>query len=105
MAQSLVGMVVCGLGRLIGFLSLPPESPVVCPNCGSDHVVLLAVSGEISDREQNQEDKSPDPSWSPDPACDLADHSGHPSASVGIPPQASTSHGHGSWSLSPSEYR
>ncbi|XP_051009982.1 serine/threonine-protein kinase 11-interacting protein [Acomys russatus] len=81
------------------------ESPIVCPNCGSDHVVLLAVSGEVSSREQSQEDKSPDSSWSPDPTCDLADHSGHPSASDGISPQASTSHGRSSWSLSPTPGR
>ncbi|XP_021482042.1 serine/threonine-protein kinase 11-interacting protein [Meriones unguiculatus] len=78
------------------------ESPVVCPNCGSDHVVLLAVTGEIRNREQNQEDKSPDSSQSLGSACDLADHSGHPSTSDAIPPQASTSHDESSWGLSPS---
>lgn len=95
---------VCALGRLTGSLSLPPESPVVCPNCGSDHVVLLAVSGEISNREQTQGDKPPDPSGVPDPVCDLANHSSHPSGSDGTPPQTSIAHGRSSWSLSPSEY-
>ncbi|XP_055472321.1 serine/threonine-protein kinase 11-interacting protein [Psammomys obesus] len=77
------------------------ESPVVCPNCGSDHVVLLAVTGEIRNREQNQEDKSPDSSQPLGSACGLADHSGHPSTSDGIPPQASTSQDQSSWGLSP----
>nr|XP_038939302.1 serine/threonine-protein kinase 11-interacting protein isoform X6 [Rattus norvegicus] len=71
------------------------ESPVVCPNCGSDHVVLLAVSGEVPNRERNQEEQSSDS------ACDLADHSGCPSVPDGIPPQASISHGCSSWNLSP----
>lgn len=71
------------------------ESPVVCPNCGSDHVVLLALSGEVPNREQNQEDQSSDS------ACDGADHSGYTSVPDGIAPQASIAHGHSSWSLSP----
>lgn len=71
------------------------ESPVVCPNCGSDHVVLLAVSGEVPNRERNQEDQSADS------ACDLADHGGCPSVPAGIPPQAPISHGCSSWNLSP----
>lgn len=104
-AGNIMGMVGCALGRLTGSLSLPPESPVVCPNCGSDHVVLLAMSGEIPSREQSQGDKPPDPPGFPDPDCDLADHSGHPSGSDGTLPQASISNGHSSWSLSPSEYR
>lgn len=77
---------------------LPSEFPVVCPNCGSDHVVLLAVSGEVPNRERNQQDQSTDS------ACDLADHGAYPSMPDGIPPQTSISHGHSSWSLSPSEY-
>ncbi|XP_028616536.1 serine/threonine-protein kinase 11-interacting protein isoform X2 [Grammomys surdaster] len=72
------------------------ESPVVCPSCGSDHVVLLTVSEEVLNRERNQEDQSADS------VCDLADHGGYPSAPDGIPPQASVCHGHSSWSLSPS---
>lgn len=95
MAGSIVSIV---LERLTGYLSLPPESPVVCPNCGSDHVVLLSVSEEVLNRERNQEDQSADS------ACDLADHSGYPSSPDGIPPQASISHGRSSWSLSPCEY-
>lgn len=102
---SITSMVGCALGRLTGSLSVTPESPVVCPNCGSDHVVLLAVSGEIPNREQNPEDKPPDPPGFPGPNCDLANHSDHPSGSDGTPPQASVSHGCNSWSLSPSEYR
>lgn len=86
------------LGRLTACLSHPPESPVVCPNCGSDHVVLLAVSGEVPSRERNQEEQSSDS------ACDLADHGGCPSVPDGILPQASISHGCSSWNLSPSEY-
>lgn len=77
-----------------------PESPVVCPNCGSDHVVLLAVSGEIPNREQNPEDKPPDPPGFPGPARDLDNHSDHPSGSDDTLPQASVSHGHSSWNLS-----
>ncbi|XP_059134329.1 serine/threonine-protein kinase 11-interacting protein [Peromyscus eremicus] len=82
-----------------------PESPVVCPNCGSDHVVLLAMSGEIPDKEQTQGDKRPAPSGFPDPVCDLANHSGHPSGSDGTPPQTSIAHGCSSWSLSPTPER
>ncbi|XP_052048753.1 serine/threonine-protein kinase 11-interacting protein isoform X1 [Apodemus sylvaticus] len=74
------------------------ESPVVCPNCGSDHVVLLAVSGEVPNREQNQEGQSVDS------ACDRADHSGDPSVPDGVAPQESIAHGRSSWSLSPSEW-
>lgn len=61
-------------------------------------MVLLTVSEEVLNRERNQEDPSEDS------ACDLADHSGYPSAPDGIPPQTSVSHGCSSWSLSPCEY-
>lgn len=60
-------------------------------------MVLLALSGEVPNREQNQEDQSSDS------ACDRADHSGYPSVPDGIAPQASIVHGRSSWSLSPSE--
>lgn len=61
-------------------------------------MVLLTVSEEVLNREQNQEDQSADS------GCDLADHGGYPSVPDGIPPQASISHGRSSWSLSPREY-
>ncbi|XP_008824021.1 serine/threonine-protein kinase 11-interacting protein isoform X2 [Nannospalax galili] len=78
------------------------ESPVVCPNCRSDHVVLLTVSGETPSREQNEGDKTPAPSWSPSPVYDSAGHSDHPNGPDSIPPQTSISRVCSSWSLSPS---
>nr|XP_045003570.1 serine/threonine-protein kinase 11-interacting protein isoform X3 [Jaculus jaculus] len=76
-------------------LSQKTEPLAVCPNCGSDHVVLLAVSG------QTQEEKSPTPSQSPSSVCDLAGHSDHLSRPDSFAPQAPTSHGCSSWGLSP----
>lgn len=74
-----------------------PESPAVCPSCGSDHVVLLALSGDTPHREQNQAEQSPAPSQSPSPGCDSSGHSDHPSRADNI----LVSHGRSSWSLSP----
>ncbi|XP_005395565.1 PREDICTED: serine/threonine-protein kinase 11-interacting protein [Chinchilla lanigera] len=72
------------------------ESPAVCPSCGSDHVVLLALSGETPHREQNQAEQPPAPSQSSSPVCDSPGHS-DPSRADNI----LVSHGRSSWSLSP----
>ncbi|EHA97545.1 Serine/threonine kinase 11-interacting protein [Heterocephalus glaber] len=77
------------------------ESPAVCPSCGSDHVVLLALSGETPYREQNQAEQSPAPSQAPSPGCDSPGHSDHPSRADNI----LVSHGRSNWSLSPSGER
>ncbi|KAM5155738.1 serine/threonine-protein kinase 11-interacting protein isoform 1-T2 [Callospermophilus lateralis] len=77
------------------------ESPAVCPSCGSDHVVLMTLSEETSNREQNHGQQSPVSSQSSSPVCDTPGHSDHPSNADIVPPQASISHGHSSWSLSP----
>ncbi|KAM6152893.1 serine/threonine-protein kinase 11-interacting protein [Erethizon dorsatum] len=77
------------------------ESPAVCPSCGSDHVVLLALSGETPQREQNRAEQSPAPSQSFSPVCDSPGHSDHPSRADTI----LVSHGRSSWGLSPSGER
>ncbi|XP_040842509.1 serine/threonine-protein kinase 11-interacting protein [Ochotona curzoniae] len=78
------------------------ESPAVCPNCGSDHVVLLAVSGRSPDRERNQGEHSPVPCESPGAACDPSGHSDHSAGTADDSHQApSSSHSRSSWSLSP----
>ncbi|XP_021585667.2 serine/threonine-protein kinase 11-interacting protein isoform X1 [Ictidomys tridecemlineatus] len=81
------------------------ESPAVCPSCGSDHVVLMTLSEETSNREQNHGQQSPVSSQSSSPVCDTPGHSDHPSSADIVPPQAPISHGHSSWSLSPSPER
>ncbi|KAM4836137.1 serine/threonine-protein kinase 11-interacting protein isoform 1-T1 [Thomomys bottae] len=75
------------------------EFPTACPNCGSDHVVLLAVSGETLNREQNQGEQSPAPSQSP--VFHQPSQSDPPSRADGIPPDLSISQSCGSWSFSP----
>jgi hypothetical protein len=85
-------------------VSTSPESPAVCPNCGSDHVVLLALSGEPFNREQNQGEQLQTPSQSPSSVCDCPGHSNQLNKADSIPPQVSISHGDSSWSLSPREY-
>nr|XP_020030433.1 serine/threonine-protein kinase 11-interacting protein isoform X1 [Castor canadensis] len=77
------------------------ESPAVCPNCGSDHVVLLALSGEPFNREQNQGEQLQTPAQSPSSVCDCPGHSNQLNKADSIPPQVSISHGDSSWSLSP----
>ncbi|XP_008057087.1 serine/threonine-protein kinase 11-interacting protein [Carlito syrichta] len=78
------------------------ESPAVCPNCGSDHVVLLALSGGTPIREWKQGEHSPAPSQSASPVCDRPGLSDHHNRAKSSPPQASIAHDHNSWSLSPS---
>ncbi|XP_062048666.1 serine/threonine-protein kinase 11-interacting protein [Lepus europaeus] len=77
------------------------ESPAVCPHCGSDHVVLLALSGTTPTWEQKQGEPSPVPCQSLSPASDPSGHGDHLDGADGIPPQAPISHTRSSWSLSP----
>ncbi|XP_045415045.1 serine/threonine-protein kinase 11-interacting protein isoform X1 [Lemur catta] len=76
------------------------ESPAVCPNCGSDHVVLLAQSGRTPNREQKQGEQSPAPSQCASPGCDPAGLRDHHSRAESILPQAPIARDHNSWSLS-----
>nr|XP_006207274.1 serine/threonine-protein kinase 11-interacting protein isoform X1 [Vicugna pacos] len=78
------------------------ESPAVCPNCGSDHVVLLAVSRGTPSGEQRPGEQFPAPSQSPSAVHDPPGHSDHTSSA---PSQAPVSHDHHSWSLSPPSER
>uniref|UniRef100_A0A8C7A124 Serine/threonine-protein kinase 11-interacting protein n=1 Tax=Neovison vison TaxID=452646 RepID=A0A8C7A124_NEOVI len=77
------------------------ESPAVCPNCGSDHVVLLARSLGINDREHRQDERSPATLQTASPVCDSPDHSDHSSRADGTPSQTVVSRERHSWSLSP----
>ncbi|XP_010358630.1 serine/threonine-protein kinase 11-interacting protein isoform X1 [Rhinopithecus roxellana] len=77
------------------------ESPAVCPNCGSDHVVLLTVSGGTPNREQKQGEQSLAPSLSASPVCHLPGHGDHHDRAKNSPPQAPSTRDHSSWSLSP----
>ncbi|KAL4840664.1 hypothetical protein H8958_006121 [Nasalis larvatus] len=77
------------------------ESPAVCPNCGSDHVVLLTVSGGAPNREQKQGEQSLAPSLSASPVCHPPGHGDHHDRAKNSPPQAPSTHDHSSWSLSP----
>ncbi|XP_004638228.1 serine/threonine-protein kinase 11-interacting protein [Octodon degus] len=74
------------------------ESPAVCPSCGSDHVVLLAPSGETAHGEQNQAELSAAPSQPSSPVCDSPGHRDHPSRADNI----LVSRGRSSQSFSPS---
>ncbi|KAM5268712.1 serine/threonine-protein kinase 11-interacting protein isoform 2-T2 [Hipposideros larvatus] len=79
------------------------ESPAVCPNCGSDHVVLLAVSVGAPNVEQRQEQQPPAPSQSPSTVRDPpghSDHSDQSSRADSAPSQAPVTDHH-PWSLSP----
>ncbi|KAM5228551.1 serine/threonine-protein kinase 11-interacting protein [Ctenodactylus gundi] len=76
------------------------ESAAVCPRCGSDHVVLQALSGEIPHREQSQAKQSPAPSQSPGSVCDSPGQHDDPGRAESVPSQAAVSHGCSSWSLS-----
>ncbi|XP_054334658.1 serine/threonine-protein kinase 11-interacting protein isoform X1 [Pongo pygmaeus] len=82
-------------------LFLKTESPAVCPNCGSDHVVLLAVSRGTPNRERKQGEQSLAPSPSASPVCDPPGHGDHLDRVKNSPPQAPSTHDHSSWSLSP----
>uniref|UniRef100_A0A2I3N236 Serine/threonine-protein kinase 11-interacting protein n=1 Tax=Papio anubis TaxID=9555 RepID=A0A2I3N236_PAPAN len=77
------------------------ESPAVCPNCGSDHVVLLLVSGGTPNREQKQGEQSLAPSPSASPVCHPPGHGDHHDRAKNSPPQALSTRDHNSWSLSP----
>ncbi|XP_014439714.1 serine/threonine-protein kinase 11-interacting protein isoform X2 [Tupaia chinensis] len=77
------------------------ESPTVCPNCGSDHVVLLAQCVGAPSREQTQEEQFPATSQSPSPGSGPPGHSDQHTRTDGLPPQPLTSRGRSSWSLSP----
>uniref|UniRef100_A0A2K5MSW1 Serine/threonine-protein kinase 11-interacting protein n=1 Tax=Cercocebus atys TaxID=9531 RepID=A0A2K5MSW1_CERAT len=77
------------------------ESPAVCPNCGSDHVVLLLVSGGTPNREQKQGEQSLAPSPSASPVCHPPGHGDHHDRAKNSPPQALSTRDHSSWSLSP----
>lgn len=86
--------------------SLSPESPTVCPNCGSDHVVLLALSGGAPNGEQNQEEQPPASSQSPSIVHgDSPGESDDSTRADSTPSQALGSHERHRWSLSPREYR
>ncbi|XP_062961469.1 serine/threonine-protein kinase 11-interacting protein [Cynocephalus volans] len=78
-----------------------PESPAVCPHCGSDHVVLLSLSGGTPNGKQKQGEQSPSPSQSLRPVCDPPGHSDHHSRANSIPPQAPINRDYSSWNLSP----
>ncbi|XP_078184794.1 serine/threonine-protein kinase 11-interacting protein isoform X2 [Callithrix jacchus] len=77
------------------------ESPAVCPNCGSDHVVLLAMSGGTPNREQKQGEQSLAPSPSASSVCDPPGHGDQHDRAKSSPPQAPSTRDHSSWSLSP----
>ncbi|KAM9248235.1 serine/threonine-protein kinase 11-interacting protein [Dugong dugon] len=78
------------------------DCPAVCPKCGSDHVVLLALSPA---GEQRKGEQSPGLSLSPSPVCDSSGHSDPHSGASSVPSQALVSQDHSSWSLSPSPDR
>ena len=81
----------------------PPESSAVCPYCGSDHVVLLAVSPGTPSGERRQEEQSLAPSQSLSTGHDPPGHSDPSNGAGSAPSQAPASHDHHSWSLSPRE--
>lgn len=83
--------------------SLSPEPPAVCPSCGSDHVVLLALSAGAPSGEQRPEEQLPASSQSPS-AVRGSPGDGDPGARADSPPsQALVSHDRHGWSLSPRE--
>ncbi|XP_034511141.1 serine/threonine-protein kinase 11-interacting protein isoform X2 [Ailuropoda melanoleuca] len=77
------------------------ESPAVCPNCGSDHVVLLARSLGTPHREHRQDEPSPAPLQMASTVRDPPDHSDHSSRADGAPSPAPGFRDRHSWSLSP----
>lgn len=84
--------------------TLPPESPAVCPSCGSDHVVLLTGSPGTPSGEQRQGEQLSASSQSPSAVQDPPGHSDLSNRASGISSQAVGSHDRHSWSLSPREY-
>ncbi|OWK12853.1 hypothetical protein Celaphus_00015004 [Cervus elaphus hippelaphus] len=77
------------------------ESSAVCPYCGSDHVVLLAVSPGTPSGERRREEQSLAPSHSPSAVHDPPGHTDPSNGAGSAPSQAPASHDHHSWSLSP----
>ncbi|XP_043301408.1 serine/threonine-protein kinase 11-interacting protein isoform X4 [Cervus canadensis] len=77
------------------------ESSAVCPYCGSDHVVLLAVSPGTPSGERRREEQSLAPSQSPSAVHDPPGHTDPSNGAGSAPSQAPASHDHHSWSLSP----
>ncbi|XP_004479530.1 serine/threonine-protein kinase 11-interacting protein [Dasypus novemcinctus] len=77
------------------------ESAAVCPNCGSDHVVLVVLSGGPPSGEKRQEEQSPAPSPPPSPAQDSLGCSDRQSRADGVPSETPLSQDCSSWSLSP----
>lgn len=77
----------------------------MCPNCGSDHVVLLALSVGAPSGEQRQEEQLPAFSQSPSTVCDPPSDGDHSARTDSTPSQALVSHDCHRWSLSPREYR
>uniref|UniRef100_A0A452QQF1 Serine/threonine-protein kinase 11-interacting protein n=1 Tax=Ursus americanus TaxID=9643 RepID=A0A452QQF1_URSAM len=81
------------------------ESPAVCPNCGSDHVVLLARSLGTTHREHRQDEPSPAPLQTASTVHDPPDHSDHSGRPDGAPSPVPGFRDRHSWSLSPSPER
>lgn len=97
-------MVLCvGLTGLCS--SLPPEPPAVCPNCGSDHVVLLAQTMGARNGEQQQEEQLPASLQSPSTVHDPPGDRDGGIRADSTPSQALVSQDCPRWSLSPREYR
>nr|XP_019597419.1 PREDICTED: serine/threonine-protein kinase 11-interacting protein isoform X1 [Rhinolophus sinicus] len=79
------------------------EFPAVCPDCGSDHVVLLALSVGAPSVEKTQEEQTSAPSQSPGVLHDPPGHSDpsdQSSRADSAPSQALIADQH-RWSLSP----
>ncbi|XP_006867932.1 PREDICTED: serine/threonine-protein kinase 11-interacting protein [Chrysochloris asiatica] len=74
------------------------DHPAVCPNCGSDHVVLLALPPS---EEQRHGEESPTCSPSSSSVCDSSGHSDPNTRIDSVPLQAPVSQDHHSWNLSP----
>ncbi|KAF6116386.1 serine/threonine kinase 11 interacting protein [Phyllostomus discolor] len=77
------------------------EPPAVCPNCGSDHVVLLAVSVGVPSGERRPEEQLPASSQSPSTVRDPPGDGDHGARADSTPSQALASHDRHGWSLSP----
>lgn len=78
------------------------EPPAVCPNCGSDHVVLLALTVGAPSGEQRQEEQLPASSQSPSSVHDDSPgDSDHSTKADSTPSQALGSQDRHRWSLSP----
>ncbi|XP_059962788.1 serine/threonine-protein kinase 11-interacting protein isoform X5 [Mesoplodon densirostris] len=75
------------------------ESPAVCPNCGSDHVVLLSPGTPSGKRRQGE--PSPAPSRPPSPIHGPPGHSAYGTRAGSAPSQAPASRDRQRWSLSP----